>query len=667
MSRLAEAQSSYLRSAAHQPIDWYEFGEEAFAKAKELDRPLLLDIGAVWCHWCHVIDRESYEDPEIAELINDNYIAVKVDRDQRPDIDARYQQAVMSLSGQGGWPLTGFLTYDGRLIHGGTYFPPHTMKALLTRIAEVYHAKKAEIFTDDQMLTDVMAAEHNQNRTQALQNALSNDAQEITPQVYQGILQSIRQSYDRYHHGFGQQPKFPHFSTLEFLITLEAQEPDTQNLEMIEKVLTAMAQGGIYDQIAGGFHRYSVDAEWHVPHFEKMAYDNAEALTVYAQAARQTKDERFKNLARETVLSTIAWVNRDLSDQTQGGFYASQDADINLEDDGDHFTWTIDEVKAILTSAEIELVLRYYDLTSGGDMHERPGRNVLWIKASLDANEQKLLTQVKEKMLAERLKRPIPFIDDTLYTNWNGMMICGYLEAAMLLDLSDAQAFALKSLDRILELFYQPNQAVLHTHGIPGVLEDYTWLAKANLKAYMVSGETRYLETAEDITNLVLTGFEDKEVGGFFDTKMDSNAVGLLKFRRKLLDDSPSSSANSIMLQVLNSLYTLTEKDIYNTSLKRALPSLTLETEGRGGFVAAFGLAIHQYLNPPLKLEIVGDSPELTEAAKKTFYPGKLLKYTSEASTPELRPCFGPRCLAPIRDLTALNTLLKESQLSRTH
>lgn len=669
-NRLEHSSSAYLKSAAHQPIDWHEFGEEAFNLAREQDKPILLDIGAVWCHWCHVIDRESYDNPEIAELINQHYIPVKVDRDQRPDVDARYQQVVQALSGQGGWPLTAFLTYDGRLIYGGTYFPPQAMKALLQQIQQVYKDRKADIFKPDEMLNEEAI-----HKAQAAGEGETGPAEAISPTQLRGLCKdfldvvraSIKRAYDPVHGGFGAQPKFPHFSTLEFMIaTAFAKNHGQEYLEMLEKTLTDMARGGMYDQVAGGFHRYSVDDHWHVPHFEKMAYDNAEALKVYAQAYRLSGTPFFKEVAE----GIIGWVNSTLSDQQHGGFYASQDADIDLSDDGDYFTWSPEELGEILDEQEMEVIRRYYNISERGDMHHAAGRNVLMVSRPLPEIAQELslptddvegvINRAKEKMLARRLKRPTPFVDQTLYTNWNGMLISAYFEAADLLDLPDVRDFAEKSLRRILNDLYVKGQGVSHASGIEGFLEDYAWLAQAAILAHASTEDAHYLTVAQDITDMMLGKFEDTKLGGFFDTAQKEEALALLKFKRKPAEDSPSSSANAVALQVLGQLAQVTSDEMYHKSLERGLNLLIHLNGNYGLFVSALAVAALRYIQPPLKLLVEGDAAHnLKAAARHVFFPGKLVTYKPDAAESRVLVCVGTQCLAPVTTADELTEEIK--------
>ncbi len=342
-NRLKDSISPYLRSAAHQPIDWYEWGDAAFARAKSEDKPVLLDIGAVWCHWCHVIDRESYENADIARIINEHFVAVKVDRDERPDVDSRYQSAISALSGQGGWPLTGFLLPDGKPFYGGTYFPPDDQggrpgfRRVLMAVSDSFRNKRADLERAANSLADAVAQAEMFTGAHAGFDLSILDAQ----------VQSITKLFDSRNGGFGQSPKFSHPSAIDLLLERYQQTKDKQLLAIAETSLEKMARGGVYDQLAGGFHRYSVDERWLVPHFEKMSYDNSELLRNYLHGWQVTQNP----FLRETAEGIIGWVNEVLSDQRSGGFYASQDADYCLEDDGDYFTWTVDEVREVPRSS----------------------------------------------------------------------------------------------------------------------------------------------------------------------------------------------------------------------------------------------------------------------------------------------------------------------------
>src|SRR5712672_1878433 len=430
-NRLKDSVSPYLRSAAHQPIAWYEWGDAAFARAKAENKPVLLDIGAVWCHWCHVIDRESYESADIAKIINEHFVAVKVDRDERPDVDARYQSAISALSGQGGWPLTGFLLPDGKPFYGGTYFPPDDQggrpgfRRVLLAVADSYRNKRPDLERAANSLADAVAQAETFTGAKAKFDLGVVDAQ----------IQSITKLFDTRNGGFGQAPKFPHASAIELILERYQERKDKQLLGIAETTLEKMARGGVYDQLAGGFHRYSVDERWLVPHFEKMSYDNSELLKNYLHGWQITQNWLFSKTAE----SIIAWVNEVLSDQVNGGFYASQDADVSLDDDGDYFTWTLDEVRAVLSPEEARIVELYYDVEAHGEMHHNPAKNVLWVArepqdiAAQVASEESVvrltIARAKEKMLAARWPRPTPYVDKTLYASWNAMFVSAYLQA----------------------------------------------------------------------------------------------------------------------------------------------------------------------------------------------------------------------------------------------
>src|SRR5438270_503954 len=461
---LSNASSAYLRSAMHQPIQWHEWGEEAFAAARRENKPMLLDIGAVWCHWCHVMDRESYDNPEVAQIINENLIAVKVDRDERPDIDSRYQVAVSAISGQGGWPLTAFLTPDGKPFYGGTYFPPDDhwgrpgFKRVLLSIASAFHEKQGEVAEQAKMVESALSQAESFSRGRG----------EFRPGIVDAIVKSALGMFDSENGGFGQAPKFPHPAVLDLLIDYYVRTGDDKVRHVFVTTLEKMARGGVYDQLAGGFHRYSVDERWVVPHFEKMSYDNSELLKNYVHGYQATGNPFFAEIARDI----IRWMDEWLSDREHGGFYASQDADISMDDDGDYFTWTLDEERAVLTPEEAEIAVLYYDIGPTGEMHHDPAKNVLFVAMTVEEVASKLkspadavtalLESAKKKMYAARLQRPTPYVDKTVYVSWNAMSVSAYLIAARVLDLEEPKRFALKSLDRILAEAWTPQRGLLH-------------------------------------------------------------------------------------------------------------------------------------------------------------------------------------------------------------
>ncbi|SPE24825.1 conserved hypothetical protein [Candidatus Sulfotelmatobacter sp. SbA7] len=637
---LARASSSYLRSAMHQPIQWHEFAEEAFAAARAANKPVLLDIGAVWCHWCHVMDRESYDDADVAAIVNEHYIAVKVDRDERPDIDSRYQVAVASLTGQGGWPLTAFLTPDGKPFYGGTYFPPAdgygrpSFKRVLLSIAQAYREKHGEVLEQAQMVESAIA------RAESFSGS-----EKVSATVIDAILESARKMFDEVNGGFGSAPKFPHPAVLDLVmeqyVRTRNDATDGEELRTIfVHTLEKMARGGVYDQLAGGFHRYSVDERWIVPHFEKMCYDNSELLKNYVHAYQATGDEFFAGVARDI----IRWVEEWLSDRAHGGFYASQDADYSMDDDGDYFTWTLEESKAALAEDEAAVATLYYDIEEAGDMHHNPAKNVLHIQNSTEeiarrlnipeARAGALLTAAQKKMYAARLLRPTPYVDKTVYAGWNAMCVSACLEAAKVLDLAPARHFALRSLDRLLSEGWNAERGMRHViayseassglssdpraerREISGVLDDYAFAVIACLDAYEATADLSYFRFARTIADAMVAGFFDPVEGGFFDTRGaasgEPNALGILGTRRKPFQDSPTPAGNSAAAIALLRLHGYAGNVSNNDESYRDKAEQTLELYAgiagqHGIFAATFGLAVVRFFQPHTQVVVIGN------------------------------------------------------------
>jgi hypothetical protein len=628
-NQLEHAASSYLRSARHQPVQWNAWGEAAFARAQAEDKPILLDIGAVWCHWCHVMDRESHEDPEIAALINDHFVAVKVDRDERPDVDARYQAAVSAISGQGGWPLTAFLTPDGRPYFGGTYFPrddrysrPGFGRVLLA-LAQVWRERRDEAL---ETASSVMAAiEQNES--------FSARGGELTLALVDKIAGSAIAQFDSRNGGFGSQPKFPHPAVLDLLLQLAVNRGNVQAREAFTVTLEKMARGGVYDQLAGGFHRYSVDEHWVVPHFEKMLYDNTEMLRNYLHGFQSFVRADFLNTAREIV----GWLDAVMTDRDRGGFYASQDADINLDDDGDYFTWTLDEARAVLSPAELNVGSLYWDIGELGDMHHNTAKNVLHRKYTLEelAAEagkpvEELRTHVdsaRHKLMAARDLRPTPFIDRTLYTGWNAMAVTAYLETARVLGAKAAGSFALLTLERLLAEAWDGDATLHHViaygdettqeaapaNKVPGTLDDYAFTVHACIDAWFGSGEMRFYHAAVKLADAMIARFYDPVAGAFFDSAAPSGGaapLGALGARRKPLQDSPTPAGNPTAAAALLRLEALSGRAQYREIAEDTLASFGGIVEHLGLYAGSYGLALERLLLDPLQVVIAGSGAE---------------------------------------------------------
>ena len=695
----------------HQPIQWHEWGAEAFAAAQRENKPMLLDIGAVWCHWCHVMDRESYDDPEIAAIVNQHFIAVKVDRDERPDIDSRYQAAVLAVSGQGGWPLTAFLTPDGKPFYGGTYFPPSdgygrpSFRRVLLSIANAYAEKHGDVVEQAKMVESAIAQSE----------SFAGRSGRVSAGVIATIQESAFKMFDPQHGGFGQAPKFPHPSALDLLIeryaksngasfrTAEDDRPqmDTTNAgaeesppyrkerdrmghpacssdedlrNVIVTTLEHMARGGVYDQLAGGFHRYSVDERWGVPHFEKMCYDNSELLKNYVHAYQETGEEFFADVARDI----IRWMDEWLSDQQRGGFYASQDADISMDDDGDYFTWTLDEARAVLTKEEAEVAALHYDINEVGEMHHNPAKNVLYVRAPVEEVGRRmnlapecvgeLLEAAKTKMYAARLQRPTPYVDKTVYVGWNSLCVSAYLEAAKVLNLPDARRFALKCLDRVLGEAWKPapeekragegpfelrsgpvhaTRALLHVvsysepnsepkashREVPGLLDDYAFTALACLDAYEATADVSYFKFGRAITDAMIARFYDETSGGFFDSEpvADGTSLGVLATRRKPLQDSPTPAGNPMAAIALMRMHHYTGDAAYRDKAELTLETFAGVAEQFGIFAATYGIAVVHLLESPLQVVVISEDGD--EDAASELYAAGVAPFAFNKST----------------------------------
>jgi uncharacterized protein YyaL (SSP411 family) len=690
-NELAKAASAYLRSAAHQPVLWREWNGAAFDQAQAEDKPILLDIGAVWCHWCHVMDRESYENAEVARIINESFIPVKVDRDERPDIDARYQVAVSALTGQGGWPLTAFLTPDGKPFFGGTYFPPDDrsgrpgMKRLLEAIAHNYRTHRDQIHESAAKIAEALREVER----------FKEGEEAADEQVVKAIVEGIGGMFDAQNGGFGSAPKFPHPTAIDLLLEVYVETRQEWLLTMVTTTLEHMGRGGVYDQIGGGFHRYSVDERWIVPHFEKMSYDNAGLLGNYLRAYQMTGNPFF----REIALGILSFLENVLS-HPQAGFYSSQDADINLEDDGDYFTWTLEELNAVLEGPEARVAALYYHIDPQGEMHHNPAKNVLFIDQPLDAiaarlqldvaKVAELLASARRKMADARSRRMTPFIDKSIYASWNGMIISALLEAYRVLGIEAERHRALATLDLLVTKAYDREKGMYHTlvEGTPsieGLLEDQVFIIAALLDAYEITGTWFYFERALELMETTVRRFWDEKAGGFFDTAQDlADRHGSLTTQRKPFQDSPTPAANAVAAQVLDRLDGLADREDFGEKAEATLALFAPKAGQYGLFAATYGLALLHHLRAPVDVVVVGRGDDdrtqtLLRAAYETPRAGKrVFAFEPEivkarnlpaglaATLPELPfdgvplalVCEGSACLRPVQTPEALRELL---------
>lgn len=634
-NRLEGSPSAYLRSAARQPVFWQEWNEDAFETAQKMDRLILLDIGAVWCHWCHVMDRESYENEELAAYINENFIAVKVDRDEHPDVDSRFQKFIQLLSGRGGWPLTCILTPDGNVIYGGTYFPPEDrngrpgLKTVLSLALELYSEDPENVKKNALEIVSYVKKSENEN---TLPGAYDES-------IVQSIVRDIENRFDAENGGFGSAPKFPNGSAIELALAMYDRTGNTFLLEIAENTLQAMANGGIRDHIGGGFHRYAIDNMWQVPHFEKMTMVNAELLMNYLHIYQLTGDAIY----REVIDGILEYYDRDMTDRDNGGFYAHQDADISLEDDGSYFTWTMEEIRETLSVEEFSVIAMHYALSDApGEIRESPDRNVISAVESIRsiANKfnkpvvdvEQIIGAAKKKLKTRRKARPAPFIDTTLFTAHNSVMISAYAEAYKTLGRSELKEFALKTLDLIIEELYTDGGGFAHSFNEFGtielkLLEDQVWMTHALLDGFELSGDIRYLDRARDAMIYVIENFQDP-AGGFWDIPNDNTSNSIFAITQKPVNDVPVASPNSAAIRALDRLYILTDDPGFREASVKALTAFAGNIEEAGLYASSYGLALLYHLYPPAQVVIIGDrsnsdTEKLFKTAANHYRPGK--------------------------------------------
>jgi uncharacterized protein YyaL (SSP411 family) len=642
VNRLANEKSVYLRHAAHQKIDWYPWSEEAFDLARRQDKPLFLSTGAVWCHWCHVMAGQCFENDEIVNLMNELFINIKLDRDERPDIDRRYQQAVAAMGAGSGWPLSVFLTPDKKPFFGGTYFPPEDMqgrpgfKNVLRAVSNFYKTKRSDVSVYSSQVMDTLKPEI------LLPDDLNKSSLDVA-------AKDILSHFDAQHGGFGTSPKFPMPGALEFLLRRFSVSREAATGGAVRRTLDAMARGGFHDQIGGGFHRYSVDEEWIVPHFEKMADDNAWLLRNYVDAYAVFGDERFKGVARGVIAFT-----RDVLSDPGGGFHASQDADVVRDDEGGYFTWTDDDFKKILTAEEYA-VLTLHLFHDRGHMHHDPSKTVLAVaqvpeeiaaklgKSFVEVSET--IRRGKEKLLRERNARKAPFVDRTLYTSLNGMLITSYLQAYRLLGDPSLKDFALLSLDRILRDRLVGN-TLYHSEGVPAVLDDIIYLIEALIAAYEGTGMRSHLDRADALMTECMKKFK-AEGGGFFDTEGE-----VLGTRLRPIEDIPHPSANAVAVMLLLKLFRLTGEESYRIVAEKALKIFFRAAGEMGIHAGTYFCALDTYFNM-LKLTVESDpGSDLSRAALALSGPYSTILYG--ANNGRVIPCINETCFEPITDVARL-------------
>ncbi len=596
-NRLAGSGSSYLKKASAEPVDWYPWGDEAFELSKKEDKPVLLSIGAVWCHWCHVMAHESWEDPDTAQMVNDNFVAIKVDRDERPDLDKFYQEAVSMLTGQGGWPLTVFLTSDREPFYGGTYFPA-TSRYGMPSVRDVLAAVKEAYKNDRSSLQRTADEIRRLSQRNIPEKGL------LAPNMPDTTVARMSKNFDSINGGFGTAPKFPHAEALLFLLQVKEGSRNEDAWGMARSSLMHMAAGGFYDQVGGGFHRYSTDSLWIAPHFEKMLNDNALLLKAYLEAYRLSGDLYFKQVAEET----IGFVFRRMAGNV--GFVSSIDADLKGEE-GAYYTWTEAEIRQVLGD-KADPFIKAYNVLPGGNFEVR-GKNVLYIPGETDKSA---FAAEKHALLVARHKRELPFIDTAIHTSWTALMVTSLVTAYNVLGDTMSLEFAQKTIDFIIESMYD-GDILFRTYAdkpsIGGFLDDYSCTIEALLELYKAVQQPKYLEFALKLTKDCEEKFYDAEHGGYFYVQK--------KDRTPMTDDKPAADSttpgpNPQMALNLLKLYYYTGDEEYQKRAKDVLESFVVPALMYPLGHATFFSAADYYLNEPLVAVIKADRHEALKLAR---------------------------------------------------
>ncbi|MBI1741577.1 thioredoxin domain-containing protein [Candidatus Acetothermia bacterium] len=635
--------SPYLLQHAYNPVGWYPWGKEALAKAKVEDKPILLSIGYSACHWCHVMEHESFENETIARFMNEHFVNIKVDREERPDLDEVYMTAVQLMTGQGGWPMTVFLTPDLKPFFGGTYFPPEDRPGLpgfltvLHSIAEVYKNERSAV---------VEQAERLKQHLQKIATGPSGESLSLlTQDLLQRAYTSALEIFDREQGGFGRAPKFPHSMELSLLLRYWRRTHDPDALHIVELTLEKMARGGMYDQLGGGFHRYSTDARWLIPHFEKMLYDNALLVWIYLEAYQATHKPFYRRIVEET----LEYVLREMT-SSEGGFYATQDAD-SPGGEGAFFSWIPQEPKAVLGEKEGALICEYFGVTEAGNFEH--GKSVLHLpyaleefstRSNLSATElEALIKHAKAALFQAREQREKPGRDEKILTAWNGLMISSFARASQILEdkryleaAENAARFCLKSLNKDGKLLrsYKDGQAKFNAY-----LEDYACLITGFLDLYEASFELEWLKEAQALSKVIVEKFWDESNGGFFFTSKDHE---MLVARSKSAYDGATPSGNSAAVLALLRLAELTSDSDLRKKTEQTLRLFRdLMEQAPNGFSHML-CALDFYLGPTQQIAIVGDKSDsrtqkLLSTIHQQWLPNKVLALKeSRRSVPEL-------------------------------
>ncbi|MGZ8482859.1 MAG: thioredoxin domain-containing protein [Candidatus Binatia bacterium] len=677
-NRLIHETSPYLLQHAHNPVDWYGWGEDAFQKAKAEDKPILLSIGYSACHWCHVMERESFENEEIARLMNQLFVNIKVDREERPDLDEIYMSAVQMLTGRGGWPMTMFLTPDRKPFYGGTYFPPEDRGGMpgfaqvLMGVNQAYRERPADV---EKSVTEILGALRRMAESAETDKTFSKTI------IAEGAAK-VAQAYDADNGGLGQAPKFPNAGVYELFLRHYHHSNSSRYLEMVTHTLSKMARGGIYDHLGGGFHRYSVDAKWLVPHFEKMLYDNGQLVRIYAHAFKATREPLFKAVVDET----LTYLLREMF-QPEGGFYSTQDADSEGVE-GKFFVWSEAEVMQILGAADGAIFCRVYDVTESGNFEEK---NIIHPILTLEQASKyfrkelgeidRVIADAKQKLFFEREKRIKPFRDEKIITAWNGLMLSGLAEAIKISPQPAYMDAAQRTIEFIFTKLFRDG-FLLHTYKngqakLLGYLDDYAFTAVGLLDIYEALFDRSALARAIELTEIMLREFWDKQDGGFFST---GNSHEKLISRAKPIFDASIPSGNAVATQLLLRVFHITGEERYFHHAEKVLRSYYDAMENQPFGFAHLLCALDLYLEKPREVVIIGEPgdvrvEELLTKIHSVYQPNLTLQLarpneSQEKLSPLLRGksqvggnptvyvCHDSTCSAPVTSWDELKPLL---------
>ncbi|MSQ96950.1 MAG: thioredoxin domain-containing protein [Gemmataceae bacterium] len=641
-NRLLHETSPYLKQHAHNPVDWFPWGEEALRQAKELDRPIFLSIGYSACHWCHVMEHESFEDPAVGKILGEHFISIKVDREERPDLDQIYMTAVQLLTQHGGWPMSVFLTPDLKPFYGGTYFPPTdrhglpAFKNLVAALADAWKNRRAEI---DSSSANIVNAVQESMRLDPAAGAPQTGERVFAEALLRNAGHSLQRAFDTVHGGFGRAPKFPHPMELRLLLRIAKRFGDDSALEMVTKSLDQMALGGIYDQLGGGFHRYSTDERWLAPHFEKMLYDNALLSMAYLEAYLVTGNDFYRAIVEET----LAYVLREMT-SPDGAFYSTQDADSEGVE-GKFFVWTLAEIQTVLGPDDAKFFASIYDVTAAGNWE---GHNILHLSRPLDIEGKMLpmpiddlkarVQRCKDKLFAVRSQRIWPGRDEKILTAWNALMIASFAKAAQVLEKPEYAQAATRAADFLLTRMRRADGRLFRTTlgaappKLNGYLEDYAYLADALVTLYEATFEPRWIASALQLSDILFTQFWDEADGGFYFTSRDHE---MLIARNKDPHDNATPSGNSMAVIALLRLAKLTG-DAHLAEMAERTLHLFGGLMGRSPMAAGQMLnALDFHLGPVKEIAVVGDAKnaeviEVLRLLRRPFRPNQVVAWKAK-------------------------------------